>query len=160
MRLVVRFDDRSTRTATSFFVRAEVMSMLSLGARSRTLRDYEHLVAAWHIRSAFTISVNIPRAGVARAEEILGSPAYIRYKPYLRAEARHLLELDYVEIVATTPTEDGVEPGPLDLCHFDIVVDAADRTELRARIAEVRTLFTKEPNPIRSGTLDAGGPDA
>ncbi len=120
-------------------------------------RDYEHFVAAGHMRSAFTVSVNIPRHGVAGIEEILGSPAYLRYKPYLRASAWHLLELDYVEIVATTPTEEGVPPGPLDLCHFDIVIHAADESELRARIADVRTLFTKEPNPMRPGTLGRGG---
>jgi hypothetical protein len=120
-------------------------------------RNYEHLVAAGRIRSAFTISVNIPRQGIAGADDILGSPAYVRYRPYLRAEARRLLELSYVQIVATTPTEEGVEPGPLDLCHFDIVVDAANETELLARIAEVRALFTKEPNPMRSGTLNPGG---
>lgn len=116
-------------------------------------RDYQHLVAEGHIRSAFTISVNIPREGVAAAEEILGSSAYIRYKPYLRAEAWQLLALNYVQIVATTPTVDGVEPGPLDLCHFDIVINASNETELRARITVVRTLFTKEPNPMRPGTL-------
>ena len=120
-------------------------------------RDYEHLLAAARIPSAFTISVNIPRAGIADAYDILGSPSYLRYKRYLRAEARQLLALSFVEIVATTPTEEGIEPGPLDLCHFDIVVQAADEAELRARIVEVRTLFTKEPNPMRSGTLDRGG---
>ena len=35
---------------------------------------------------------------------------------------------DYEHLVATTPTEEGVEPGPLDLYHFDIVVDSADGT--------------------------------
>jgi len=160
MPLVMRFDDR-VNPHDDLVLRAGGGDVDALTRSAiENARDYEHLVAAGHIRSAFTISVNIPREGVAGAEEILGSPAYVRYKPYLRAEARHLLELDYVEIVATTPTEEGVEPGPMDLCHFDIVVDAADATELRARIAQVRTLFTKEPNPIRSGTLDAGGPDA
>ncbi len=160
MRLVMRFDDQ-VNPHDDLVLRAGGGDVDALTRSAvENARGYEHLVAAGHMRSVFTISVNIPREGVAGAEEILGSPAYIRYKPYLHAEARHLLELDFVEIVATTPTEEGVEPGPLDLCHFDIVVDAADGTELRARIAEVRTLFTKEPNPIRSGTIDPGGPDA
>jgi hypothetical protein len=119
--------------------------------------DYVHLVAAGHIRSAFTISVNIPRDGIAGPDEILSSPAYARYRPYLRAEARQLLALHFVQIVATTPVESGVEPGPLDLCHFDLVIDAADESELRARVAEVRTLFTKEPNPMHPSTVDSGG---
>lgn len=120
-------------------------------------RDYGHLVASGVIRSAYTISVNIPRPGIAEAGDILGSSAYIRYKPYLRAEARKLLELSYVEVVATTPTQDGIEPGPLDLCHFDIAVEADNETELRERIAAVRSLFTKEPNPMRPSTLHPGG---
>lgn len=119
-------------------------------------RDYEHLVVAGHIRSSFTISVNIPRAGIADVDEILGSPAYVRYRPYLRAEARQLLALSYIQIVATTPTEDGVEPGLSDLCHFDIVIDAADEAELRVRMSEVRAVFTKEPNPMRPATIDRG----
>lgn len=122
-----------------------------------SIRDYAHLLATGHIRSAYTISVNIPRAGLADTDDILGSPAYIRYKPYLRAVACELLELSYVEIVATTPTEDGIEPGPLDLCHFDIVVEATDESELRERIDAVRSLFTKEPNPMRPGTLHPRG---
>lgn len=120
-------------------------------------RDYESLVADGRIRSAFTISVNIPRAGIADTDHILGSPAYIRYKPYLRAEARSLLELAFVEIVATTPTQDGVAPALLDLCHFDIVIEAADEAELRNRITDVRALFTKAPNPLRPDILDLGG---
>lgn len=161
MRLVLRPDDR-VNSHDDLVLRAGGGDVDALVRSAiENARDYEHLVAAGRIRSAFTISVNIPRQGVANAEEILGSPAYIRYKPYLRAEARQLLELDYVEIVATTPTEEGVEPGPLDLCHFDVVINAANETELRTRIAEVRTLFTKEPNPMRPGTLSPGGnPDA
>lgn len=120
-------------------------------------RNYEHLLAAGLVRSAFTISVNIPRAGIADADDILSSPAYRRYTPYLRARAERLLELSYVQIVPTTPTEDGIEPGPLDLCHFDIVVEAVDPAELRARVAEVRARFVKEPNPLRLSTLDQRG---
>jgi PAT family beta-lactamase induction signal transducer AmpG len=40
---------------------------------------------------------------------------------------------------------------------FDIVIDAADESELRVRVAEVRTLFTKEPNPMHPSTVDPGG---
>lgn len=123
--------------------------------------QYQSLVAAGSLRSAYSISVNIPRAGVADADDILGSPGYVVYKPYLRAEAGQLLTLDFIDIVATTVTEEGIAPSPVDLSHFDIIVVAADESELRNRIEEIRSRFTKQPNPRRPGTLEhGGGPDA
>ncbi len=157
MRMVLRPDDR-VDPRDDVVLRAGGGDVDALTASAiENAWDYQHLVAAGRIRSAFTVSANIPRRGVADVDDILSSPAYVRYKPYLRAEARQLLALRYVQIVATTPTEEGVEPGPLDLCHFDIVVDAANEAELRERIAEVRTRFTREANPMRPGTLGLGG---
>ncbi len=119
--------------------------------------QYRALAEAGAIRSAYSISVNIPRAGVADVDDILGSPGYVVYRPYLRAEAAQLLALDYIDVVATTVTEEGAAPSSVDLSHFDIVVVAADETELRDRIEEIRSRFTKQPNPKRPGTLDPGG---
>lgn len=118
--------------------------------------QYRALVEAGAIRSAYSISMNIPR-GVADVGDILGSPGYVVYRPYLRAEAAQLLALDYIDIVATTVTEEGAAPSSVDLSHFDIVVVAADETELRDRIEEIRARFTKQPNPKRPGTLEPRG---
>lgn len=119
--------------------------------------QYRALVEVGAIRSAYSISVNIPRAGVADVDDILGSPGYVVYRPYLRAEAAQILALDYIDIVATTVTAEGAAPSSVDLSHFDIVVVAADETELRDRIEEIRARFTKQPNPKRPGTLNLGG---
>lgn len=161
MRLVIRQQDR-INPHEDIVLRAGGGDVDALTRSAiENARDYEHLVAGGFIRSAFTISTNVPRAGIADVNDILGSPSYLRYKPYLRTEARHLLGLNYVQIVPTTPTEGGLEPGPLDLCHFDIVVAAANEGELRNRITEVRSFFTKAPNPLRLDTLHpGGGPDA
>lgn len=157
MRLVVRIDDKVSPD-DDLVLRAGGGDVDALTRSALdNARGYEHLVAEGHMRSGFTISVNVPRPGVATAEKILGSPAYSRYSPYLWVEAQRLLELEYVDIVPTTPLEDGVPPGPLDLCHFDISIVAASAAELRERIATVRSHFTREPNPQRPGTLGRRG---
>jgi hypothetical protein len=157
MRLVIRLDDLVSPN-DDLVLRAGGGDVDALTQSAiENARDYEPLVAAGLIKSPFTISVHIPRNGIAEYNDIIGSPAYVRYKPYLQADAGPLLALPFVDIVATTPTEDGVDPGLLDLCHFDIVLEAGSHAELRARVAEVRTLFTKTPNPLRFGTLPGEG---
>lgn len=122
---------------------------------------YEPLVATGRIRSAFTISVHIPRAGLADRDEILRSPLYVRYKPYLSASARSLLDLGFVDIVPTTWEVAGETASPVDRCHFDVVIEASGERELRDRVEMIRALFVKFPNPFRAGTVSGeGGGDA
>jgi hypothetical protein len=49
--------------------------------------DYADLVAAGHCASPFTISVHVPRECRATKAELLASPGYAAYKPYLEAGA-------------------------------------------------------------------------
>jgi hypothetical protein len=157
MRLVIRLDDQVS-PHDDLVLRAGGGDIDALTQSAlENARDYEPLVVEGLIKSPFTISVHIPRSGIAEYNEIIGSPAYLRYKPYLQADASSVLALSFVDIVATTPIEDSVDPGRLDLCHFDIVIEASSHAELRARVAEVRTLFTKIPNPLRFGTLPEEG---
>lgn len=112
---------------------------------------YETLVGEGLIESPWTISVHIPREGLASTAELLQGPPYSRYRPYLHAPAKRLLQTGYVQIVATTVTIDGVEASPVDLCHFDVVVSAEDEEQLKRRISEIRNLFHREDNPYREG---------
>lgn len=114
---------------------------------------YRLLVERGLIKSAYTISASIPRAGIADVGAILCSPPYLRYRPYLVAPAALLLRFPFLEIVATTVLVDGVEPSPVDLRHFDIVVDAADEAQLFARVMEIRSVFVKLANPYRVDTV-------
>lgn len=107
--------------------------------------EYQPLVDAGHLRSPYTVSVNVPREGVATLEELLAAPPYVNYKPYLDAPAMVLLNLGYVEIVATTPVVD--ELTPADLCHYDVVVEAHDEQQLRERLTILRDLFARHTNP-------------
>ena len=120
-------------------------------------RSYQPLVADGLLRSAYTISVHIARAGIADEATILGLPPYSLYKPYLHAKASELLELGYISIIPTTIVADGETPTPVDLCHFDIVVEATSERELLERITAARALFTKVANPHRRSTIQRGG---
>jgi hypothetical protein len=109
--------------------------------------DYASLVAAGYCRSPYTISVHVPRHGRATKDEILASPGYAVYKPYLEADAAELLALVYVEVVATTVVSAGVEASGVDLCHYDVVVAAGNDEELRERLAAIRERFVRDDNP-------------
>lgn len=110
---------------------------------------YRALADKGLIESPWTISVHIPREGLASKSELLQGPPYSRYRPYLEARARDLLQLHYLQIAATTLTVDGVDVSAVDLCHFDLVISAGDEDQLRNRISEIRGLFRREDNPYR-----------
>ena len=151
--MVLRLDDE-VAPYDDVVLRAGGGNVDSLVAKAlENVEANEDLVVAGLIRSPYTISVNIPRVGIADVDDILGSAGYVVYKPFLRAEAHQILELEYVTIVATTPTEDGIDPEPLDLCHFDTVIEAHDGVELRTRVDTVRSMFKKGLNPMRPGNL-------
>lgn len=109
--------------------------------------DYRHLVEAGVCRTAWTISVHVPRLGRATKGDLLAAPPYVRYRPYLQADAAALLRLGFAQIVATTLVVAGVEPSPVELCHYDVVVEAVNETELRTRITAIRARFTRHDNP-------------
>lgn len=112
---------------------------------------YQELAQEGLIRSPWTISVHIPREGVASREDLLKGPPYSRYRPYLHTLARNLLDLGYVQLAPTTVTVEGTETSPVDLCHFDVVISAENEEQLKSRIAEIRALFEREDNPYRDG---------
>ncbi len=84
---------------------------------------YEPLVAAGACRSSYTISVHVPRDGRITKEDLPANAPYSQYRPYLEAPARVLLELDFLDIVATTMVTEG-RLSSIDLCHYDVVVEA------------------------------------
>lgn len=110
---------------------------------------YHDLVSRGLIESPWTISVHIPREGLASKSDLLQGPPYSRYRPYLEATAGDLLQLGYVQIAATTLTVEGVAVSAVDLCHFDLVLSVRDEQQLRNRISETRDLFHREDNPYR-----------
>lgn len=105
--------------------------------------DYDELFTAGVVRSRYTISVHVPRGALPTAEDVTADSFYGRYKSYIEAEASNLLELEFVQIVATTIVMPGEEPSNLDLCHYDIVIAAVSREQLLERIAIVKDRFVK-----------------
>lgn len=108
---------------------------------------YEDL---WRTRlcpTPWALSVHVPRLGRASKEQLLAVPPYSRYIPSLEAEAATLLELPFVEIVATTIVMPGVASSPVDRCHYDVVIDADDEQQLAACVGVVRKRFTRHVNP-------------
>lgn len=111
--------------------------------------DYEEMRLAGVVRSCYTISVHVPRGTLATPQDIKEHAFYRRYGAVIEADAGNL-GFDFVQIVATTPVSpDGEPPSDLDLCHYDIVVEAADEDQLRERIALIRDRFTlwRRPKP-------------
>ena len=98
-------------------------------------------------RSPWIISVHVPRLGRATKDELPAVPPYVVYRPYLQADAATLLGLGFTQIVATTLVVAGVAPSPVDLCHYDVVVEAVDEAQLRTRITAVRARFARHDNP-------------
>src|SRR5664279_5479063 len=96
--------------------------------------DYEQLLRDGHVRSIFTMSVHVPRGDLPTTEDLLADPFYLRYRAYLEAPSAGLVDLAFVEIVATTPVTAGGMPSALDLCHYDIVIEADGEQQLRERI--------------------------
>ena len=105
--------------------------------------DYEQLLRDGHVRSIFTMSVHVPRGDLPAAEDLLADPFYLRYRAYLEAPSAGLVDLAFVEIVATTPVTAGGMPSALDLCHYDIVIEADGEQQLRERIEIVVGRFTR-----------------
>lgn len=110
--------------------------------------EHDDLVGKGICRSPYTISVHVPRPGLASKEELLASVPYVRYKPYLEAPARDLISAGFVEIVPTTPTAEGVVPSGIDLCHYDVVIDARNEDELRRKIGHLPELFLRRDNDV------------
>lgn len=108
---------------------------------------YAELVVQGLCRSPYTISVHVPREHRASKDEILGSPQYARYGPYLEASALSLLELAPVTIVATTISHADDAPTLVDLCHYDVVIEAAMPEQLTQRIQQIRERFVRHDNP-------------
>lgn len=88
-------------------------------------------------------------SALAAPPSLLASPPYNRYKPYLETTAASLLQLPYVQIVATTIVVPGVPISPMDRCHYDVAVEAADHDQLTERLAAVRRRFARHDNPRR-----------
>jgi hypothetical protein len=109
--------------------------------------DHAGLVAGGICPSPYTISVHVPRLGRATKDELLANPPYSLYRPYLEAPARSLLDLDFVQIVATTILSRETAPSSLDLSHYDLVVIADELGQLSERIGEVRAQFERHDNP-------------
>ncbi len=57
-----------------------------------------------------------------------------------------LLELDFLDMVATTMVTEG-RLSSIDLCHYGVVVEANDEQELARRIQVIRTRFVRHENP-------------
>lgn len=110
---------------------------------------YAEFAAGGLCPSPYTISVHVPREHRASKDEILTSPQYARYGPYLEAPASSLLELSPVTFVATTITHADEAPTLVDLCHYDVVIEAATPEQLTQRIQQIRERFVRHDNPAR-----------
>jgi len=109
--------------------------------------EYTELVDQGLCPSPYTISVHVPRERRASKDDILASPQYARYGPYLEARASLLLSLGFVTVVATTIVHAEDPPTPIDLCHYDVVVEAVTPEQLRERVQRVRDRFARHHNP-------------
>lgn len=140
--------DDPVRTEDDIVLRAGGGSVDNLVAKAiENAPDYTDLVAAGHVRSRYTISVHIPREDRASLEDILKEVPYILYRPYLEATANDLLAIPGVDIVATTLVRPGHPVSDVDLCHYDVVIEAADEDDLRSTIVMLREKFAKHGNP-------------
>lgn len=149
MRIEIRQDD-SIRPNDDVVLRAGGGSIDNLVARAlENAEYYEPLMEAGQLPSPWTISVHVPREGLAGRDDLLGGPPYSHYNPFLEADAQVLLATGCVLIIPTTITMEGEEPSAVDLCHFDLVLLAVDENQLYERITKIRQAFRKEQNPYR-----------